>query len=78
MKALRWRRRFRLRVRITSQLLSESHVTFTHGQCPPADARGSGAEDNSQMVKGEAYETGIGRACEVTAARKPVLRWKPA
>jgi hypothetical protein len=59
----------------------------------PADACGAEAVDQvsplderrrqparvpSQMVKREPYETGIGRMDEVTAARKPVLRWKAA
>jgi hypothetical protein len=54
----------------------------------PADVRGAGGADQvswlgelrrqSQMVKGAPYGTGIGRVDEVTAARKPVLRWKPA
>jgi glycine dehydrogenase subunit 2 len=35
-------------------------------------------EADPQMVKGAPYGTRIGRVDEVTAARKPVLRWKPA
>jgi glycine dehydrogenase subunit 2 len=35
-------------------------------------------EDDPQMVKGAPYSTRTSRVDEVTAARKPVLRWKPA
>ncbi len=35
-------------------------------------------ETDPQMVKNAPYNTRIGRVDEVTAARKPVLRWKPA
>ena len=35
-------------------------------------------ETDPQMVKGAPYNTRIGRVDEVGAARKPVLRWKPA
>ena len=35
-------------------------------------------ESDPQMVKNAPYNTRIGRVDEVTAARKPVLRWKPA
>jgi glycine dehydrogenase subunit 2 len=35
-------------------------------------------ETDAQMVKGAPYGTRTSRVDEVTAARKPVLRWKPA
>ena len=35
-------------------------------------------EADPQMVKGAPYGTRTSRVDEVTAARKPVLRWKPA
>src|SRR5580693_540402 len=35
-------------------------------------------ETDPQMVKGAPYNTRTSRVDEVTAARKPVLRWKPA
>jgi glycine dehydrogenase subunit 2 len=36
------------------------------------------AETDPQLVKNAPYNTRIARVDEVTAARKPVLRWKPA
>jgi glycine dehydrogenase subunit 2 len=36
------------------------------------------AETDSQLVKGAPYGTRTSRVDEVTAARKPILRWKPA
>jgi glycine dehydrogenase subunit 2 len=35
-------------------------------------------ESDPQMVKGAPYATRISRVDEVSAARKPILRWKPA
>jgi glycine dehydrogenase subunit 2 len=35
-------------------------------------------ETDPQMVKNAPYNTRTSRVDEVTAARKPVLRWKPA
>jgi glycine dehydrogenase subunit 2 len=35
-------------------------------------------ESDPQMVKGAPYSTRTSRVDEVTAARKPILRWKPA
>jgi len=35
-------------------------------------------ETDPQMVKGAPYNTRTSRVDETTAARKPVLRWKPA
>ncbi len=34
-------------------------------------------ETDPQMVKGAPYNTRTSKVDEVTAARKPVLRWKP-
>ncbi|MFN8003216.1 MAG: aminomethyl-transferring glycine dehydrogenase subunit GcvPB [Acidobacteriota bacterium] len=36
------------------------------------------AEENPELVKSAPHHTRIGRLDEATAARKPVLRWKPA
>jgi len=35
------------------------------------------ARDTPELVKGAPHNTRIGRLDEATAARKPVLRWKP-
>ena len=35
-------------------------------------------ESDPQMVKGAPYNTRTSKVDEVTAARKPVLRWEPA
>jgi glycine dehydrogenase subunit 2 len=36
------------------------------------------AETNPELVKTAPHNTRIGRLDEVTAARKPILRWRPA
>jgi glycine dehydrogenase subunit 2 len=36
------------------------------------------AETNPDLVKTAPHSTRVGRLDEVSAARKPVLRWKPA
>ena len=35
------------------------------------------AESNPELVKTAPHSTRVGRLDEVTAARKPILRWKP-
>jgi glycine dehydrogenase subunit 2 len=35
------------------------------------------AETNPELVKTAPHNTRIGRLDEVTAARKPILRWRP-
>ena len=35
------------------------------------------AETNPELVKTAPHSTRVGRLDEVTAARKPILRWKP-
>jgi glycine dehydrogenase subunit 2 len=35
------------------------------------------AESNPELVKTAPHNTRIGRLDETTAARKPILRWKP-
>ena len=35
------------------------------------------AETNPELVKTAPHSTRVGRLDEVSAARKPVLRWKP-
>jgi glycine dehydrogenase subunit 2 len=35
------------------------------------------ARETPELVKGAPHNTRIGRLDEATAARKPVLRWKP-
>ena len=35
-------------------------------------------EDNPELVQNAPYSTRISRVDEVTAARKPILRWKPS
>jgi glycine dehydrogenase subunit 2 len=36
------------------------------------------AETNPELVKTAPHNTRIGRLDEVTAARRPILRWRPA
>ena len=54
-----------------------THVTRIRRICDAMKAIAKEAEENPQFVIDAPHTTRIGRLDEATAARKPVLRWKP-